>query len=258
MGVCVWRSCVRKFYHSILILIPPHPPPHTRAPTYSHQMFSGVRGVSAVVMDGKGHAEVVSSRFQFNHAPRGIIHLTGMGSGDLRNCTLERNTVVDGTVYVAQGSRLNVSVATTFVGNRAYGSGGGIYLEKGALLQGGEDVVFRRNRAKKGGALWVGGSDPPTQAVTLKKTVFDHNSAVQGSDVFWVPSHSHQGEFECIACEYLGQGSLPSGGSGGGGIRIATTTTNYSAISTAVQQFSPYTPHTISFQLLDMYVRRAC
>ena len=63
--------------------------------------------------------------------------------------------------------------------------------------------------------------------------------------------------FECIACEYLGQGSLPSGGSGGGGIRIATTTTNYSAISTAVQQFLPYTPHTISFQLLDMYVRGA-
>ena len=93
----------------------------------------------------------------------------------LGNTAFENNSALTGgAIYVFQGGRLTVSGNATFTGNMAT-CGGGLALEIGAQVfhQNISEVIFLRNIAEFGGAVYIALSDLQLQG----NTTFKNNSA---------------------------------------------------------------------------------
>eukprot|EP00854_Cymbomonas_tetramitiformis_P004817 gene4817-5885_t len=118
--------------------------------------------------------------------------------------SLEMNSCANdgGGIFLAQMSGLDVR-ASTLVGNKAGGSGGAIFIFETANLASLEDTTFKANVARQGnGGAVVLGRPLAEPALSLERLHFEGNSAMAGSNLFWVYSEDHfTVEPLCRACE---------------------------------------------------------
>ena len=119
-----------------------------------------------------------------------------------------------GAIYIYKG-RLTVSGTTTFTGNMAT-HGGGLALENGAQMfcQNTSEVIFLRNTAEFGGAVYIGLSDLQLLGITA----FKNNSATFSGGAI----HATSGGISLSGSTTFTRNTAPRGGgiALGGGARL--------------------------------------
>ena len=133
-------------------------------------------GGTTAVLDGNNNGTVLTINTAVPVTLKNITIQNGYAEGDEN---FEAETSKGGGLYISSGSNVTIDIGTEICSNKAYSSGGGIYITGATLIMNGGTIggASKANKARQGNGIFAQNS-----TITLNGGTITYNEYIDASD----------------------------------------------------------------------------